>query len=65
MPDSSPKKDSFLRRQTVAERLGITTWTLRRMWERGEGPPRRRLSPKFDGSLESDVNAYLKSLTAA
>ena len=59
------KADRFLRRQTVAERLGITTWTLTRMWDRGEGPMRRRLSPKFDGCLESDVQDYLKNLTAA
>jgi len=61
-PDSSPKKDRFLKRQSVAERLDISIWTLRRMWERGEGPRRRRLSPKFDGCLESDVTAYLESL---
>jgi predicted DNA-binding transcriptional regulator AlpA len=60
---SHPPKNSFLRRQTVAERLGISYWTLRRMWSRGEGPPRRRLSPKCDGCTEADLAAYLETLT--
>jgi predicted DNA-binding transcriptional regulator AlpA len=58
-----PPKNIFLRRQTVAERLGISYWTLRRMWERGEGPPRRQLSPKCDGCTEADLAAYLENLT--
>jgi predicted DNA-binding transcriptional regulator AlpA len=60
---SHPPKNRFLKRSTVAEQLGISHWTLLRMWARGEGPRRRRLSPKFDGCTEADLAAYLESLS--
>jgi predicted DNA-binding transcriptional regulator AlpA len=60
---SHPPKNRFLKRSTVAEQLGISHWTLLRMWARGEGPRRRRLSPKFDGCTEADLAAYLETLT--
>jgi predicted DNA-binding transcriptional regulator AlpA len=62
-PSSHPPKNGFLKRQTVAERLGVSIWTLARMWNRGEGPPRRRLTPRFDGCTEADLSAYLENLT--
>jgi hypothetical protein len=62
-PPSHPQKNAFLRRQTVAERLGISPFTLVRMWNRGEGPARRWVSPKFDGCTEADLATYLKNLT--
>jgi predicted DNA-binding transcriptional regulator AlpA len=51
-------ENRFLRRQTVAERLGCSVWTPTRMWARGEGPQRRKLSPKYDGCTEADLAAY-------
>jgi hypothetical protein len=62
-PSSHPPKNGFLKRQTLAERLGINSDTLLRMWKRGEGPARRRLSPRFDGCTELDLQNYLNSLT--
>ena len=58
------QRNRFLRREEVAARLGVSYWTLIRMWKRGEGPTRRKLTPKFDGSTESDVEAYLENLQA-
>jgi predicted DNA-binding transcriptional regulator AlpA len=58
------QRNRFLRREEVAARLGVSYWTLIRMWKRGEGPTRRKLTPKIDGSLETDVEAYLDGLQA-
>jgi hypothetical protein len=55
-------KNAFLRHKTVAERLGISHWTLRRMWRRGQGPARRQLSPRVDGCTELDLQNYLNGM---
>jgi hypothetical protein len=54
-------RNRFLKRSSVAERLGISPWALRRMWERGEGPPRRQISPRFDGCTEGDLADYFEA----
>jgi predicted DNA-binding transcriptional regulator AlpA len=62
-PSSHQPKNGFLKRRTVAERLGISTFTLVRMLNRGEGPPRRHLGSRLDGCTEADLASYLENLT--
>jgi hypothetical protein len=59
----NPPKNVFIRRRPLAGRLNISIWTLLRLWGRGEGPPRRHLSPRVDGCTELDLQNYLNNLT--
>jgi predicted DNA-binding transcriptional regulator AlpA len=59
MPDqSSAVPDRLITERTTAEILGISPDTLRRLGRRGEGPTRRRISPRRVGYKVSEVEAY-------
>jgi hypothetical protein len=44
----------------TAEALDISLSTLRRLWKRGEGPPRIQLSPRRTGSRGRGILQYLR-----
>jgi predicted DNA-binding transcriptional regulator AlpA len=59
MPDqSSAVPDRLITERTTAEILGISPDTLRRLGRRGEGPTRRKISPRRVGYKVSEVEAY-------
>lgn len=58
------KTDRFIKTKTAAEMLGISTTTLRRQGDIGNGPPRVRISPNRVGYRESDVQAFIASRPA-
>jgi hypothetical protein len=43
----------------IADFLGLSLSTLRRLWDRGEGPPRIQLSPRRTGSTGRGILGYL------
>jgi predicted DNA-binding transcriptional regulator AlpA len=51
--------DRLVSPKVAAQLLNISLPTLRRMWERGEGPRRLRVSPRRDGCRLKDIAAYL------
>ena len=66
MPDqSSAVPDRPSTGRATAEILGISPDTLRRLGHRGQGPTRRKISPRRVGYKVSEVEAYRdgKSLT--
>ena len=50
--------DRILSERVTAKILGISPDTLRRLNRRGEGPTRRRISPRRVGYKASEVEAY-------
>ena len=59
MPDqSSAVPDRLITERATAEILGISPDTLRRLSHRGEGPTRRKISPRRVGYKVSEVEAY-------
>jgi predicted DNA-binding transcriptional regulator AlpA len=50
--------DRIISERTTAEILDISPDTLRRLSRRGEGPTRRKLSPRRVGYKLSEVEAY-------
>jgi predicted DNA-binding transcriptional regulator AlpA len=58
--------DRLITEKATAEILGISPDTLRRLGRRGEGPVRRKISPRRVGYKVSEVEAYRdgKSLEA-
>jgi predicted DNA-binding transcriptional regulator AlpA len=50
--------DRMLTERTTAELLSISPDTLRRLNRRGEGPVRRKISPRRIGYKLSEVEAY-------
>lgn len=50
--------DRLLSEKATAEILGISPDTLRRLARRGEGPLRRKISPRRIGYKVSEVEAY-------
>lgn len=60
MPDQSPAgaPDRLINEKITAEILGISCDTLRRLGQRGEGPKRRKISPRRVGYKFSEVEAY-------
>jgi predicted DNA-binding transcriptional regulator AlpA len=57
--------DRLITEKVTAEILGISPDTLRRLGQRGEGPVRRKISPRRVGYKISEVESYRdgKSLT--
>lgn len=52
--------DRIISPKQVAETLGICVTTLYRMWERGDGPRRLRISPNRVGVRVSDLDAFIE-----
>jgi predicted DNA-binding transcriptional regulator AlpA len=50
--------DRLITERATAEILGISRDTLRRLNRRGEGPLRRKISPRRVGYKVSEVEAY-------
>jgi predicted DNA-binding transcriptional regulator AlpA len=50
--------DLLINEKTTAVVLGISPDTLRRLGQRGEGPKRRKISPRRVGYKLSEVEAY-------
>jgi len=50
--------DRLITERLTAEILGISADTLRRLNRRGEGPTRRKISPRRVGYKVSEVEAY-------
>ena len=50
--------DRLITEKATAEILGISPDTLRRLGRRGEGPVRRKISPRRVGYKVSEVEAY-------
>jgi predicted DNA-binding transcriptional regulator AlpA len=50
--------DRLITERLAAEILGISADTLRRLNRRGEGPTRRKISPRRVGYKVSEVEAY-------
>jgi predicted DNA-binding transcriptional regulator AlpA len=50
--------DRLLTERSAAEILGVSVDTLRRLNRRGEGPMRRKISPRRIGYKLSEVEAY-------
>jgi predicted DNA-binding transcriptional regulator AlpA len=58
MNDSHGGLDRLITEHATAEILGISPDTLRRLGRRGEGPTRRKISPRRVGYKVSEVEAY-------
>jgi hypothetical protein len=58
LPDNL-NSDRLVADKVVAALLGISLATLIRMRARGEGPPRRRISPHRFGTRLRDIQAFL------
>jgi predicted DNA-binding transcriptional regulator AlpA len=52
-------EDWVLSPKQTAAALSISLPTLHRLWKRGTGPRRRRISPRRVGSTLRDIGAYL------
>jgi predicted DNA-binding transcriptional regulator AlpA len=50
--------DRLITEKVTAEILGVSPDTLRRLGQRGEGPLRRKISPRRVGYKVSEVEAY-------
>jgi predicted DNA-binding transcriptional regulator AlpA len=57
--------DRIINEKATAEILGISRDTLRRLNRRGEGPTRRKISPRRVGYKFSEVEAYLDGVSAS
>lgn len=53
--------DHIIAESATANIIGVSTATLRRMVERGEGPRRLKLSARRIGYRMSDLEAWLRS----
>jgi len=58
------KIDYVRPRKQAAKIMGISVKTLRRMEQRGEGPPRIKLTSRIVGYRDSDLTAFLNSRVA-
>ena len=56
--------DRIVRERECRELTGLSRQTRDRMIARGEFPPRKRISPKFSGWLEKDLQEWLGKLEA-
>ncbi len=59
--DEAKPIDRIRTRQEVAALLSISTRTLSRLEDRGEMPPRIRVSDRRYGYRESDIRAFINS----
>jgi predicted DNA-binding transcriptional regulator AlpA len=57
--------DRLITERATAEILGISPDTLRRLSHRGEGPTRRKISPRRVGYKISEVAAYRDGILSA
>ncbi|MEQ9279510.1 MAG: AlpA family phage regulatory protein [Balneola sp.] len=53
----------IIRPKELADLLSVSTTTLWRMEKRGELPPRKRISTRAVGWLESEIKVWLDSLS--
>jgi hypothetical protein len=53
------RRDQFLKKSIVAARLGMSIWTLKRLWAEGKGPRQRILSARVQGSTIGDIQDFL------
>jgi prophage regulatory protein len=51
----------IIRPAMLAEMLGVSTVTIWRMEKRGELPPKKKLTPRTTGWLESDIIEWLNN----
>jgi predicted DNA-binding transcriptional regulator AlpA len=58
VPAMGGTRDRIVSERATAQILGISPDTLRRLGRRGEGPMRRKLSPRRVGYKLSEVEAY-------
>jgi len=58
MTDEQSILDRLVNEKSTAQILNISCDTLRRLGRRGEGPKRRRISPRRVGYKLSEVEAY-------
>ena len=58
-------KIKIIRPAELAEMLSVSKSTLWRMEQNGELPPRRQITKRCVGWLESDINKWLQGLPAA
>lgn len=58
-PNDTDTDAAILRERDVADRLGISVSSLRRMRVRGDGPPSLELGVRVRRWRESDVEAWL------
>jgi hypothetical protein len=59
--ERSERRKRFLKRTGVAALLDIDPKTLAKMWRNGEGPRRRVLGARLDGSTIGDIEDYLEA----
>jgi predicted DNA-binding transcriptional regulator AlpA len=59
---NKPTSNRVVTEAEAAEKLSVSTYTLKRLSARGEGPPRIRVSPRRVGYRERDLEAYIESL---
>jgi predicted DNA-binding transcriptional regulator AlpA len=57
-PSSARATDRLINEKLTAKILGISCDTLRRLGRRGEGPRRRKISPRRVGYKLSEVQAH-------
>ena len=50
-----------IRPNQLAKRLGVSTVTLWRMENRGELPPRRQISQRIVGWIETEIDQWLEN----
>ena len=55
-------KNRIIRQKELSELLGVSVTTLYRMQDRGQLPPRRKVSSNVVGWLESDINEWLQQI---
>jgi predicted DNA-binding transcriptional regulator AlpA len=58
---ASEEKYRLLRPGTLARQLGVSRTTLWRMWNEGDFPPPRQVSPGIHGWLPAEVDEWLQS----
>jgi predicted DNA-binding transcriptional regulator AlpA len=61
VPKVSPASEKVLRPDEIAKRAKCSSRNIFRLWARGEGPRRVLVSERCVGSLESDVDDWLRS----
>jgi predicted DNA-binding transcriptional regulator AlpA len=59
---NKPTSNRVVTEAEAAEKLSVSTYALKRLSARSEGPPRIRVSPRRVGYRERDLDAYIESL---
>jgi predicted DNA-binding transcriptional regulator AlpA len=65
MENRTDNVDRVRTTQETAARLRVSLKTLRRMEQRGEGPPRIRITERIYGYRDSEIDKFLSSRTIA